>query len=187
MNALTVAVDTSSVSKQQWLKTITEDNERFEALPKKAKRVVIAQDVIARIRYNMLRPDSVFLSMEDEGAVELHEDLQCPINEQVCTACAKGSMFIALVGRANHFKYRGDFSIQSDSVEIEKTKELFTQKQLDLMEIAFERNTYDWAKSVILEAEEDRAIEFGNGFNNPDDRLIGICENIIENNGTFKI
>lgn len=108
-----------------------------------------------------------------------------------CVGCAKGGLFTSFVGRVNNFK-RGKIEDDNDIDGSEHVKllEIFTARQLALIESAFEGSQYLYSydgKSINLKEDEyDRAIQYYDNYSDENQRLIAICENIVENKGTFK-
>lgn len=108
-----------------------------------------------------------------------------------CTGCAKGGLFTSFVGRANHFKY-GEIEDDNQLISSEHIKllEIFSARQLSLIETAFEGSQYleeYEGKSISFSQKEyDRAVDFNMDYDDSDERLIAICQNIIDNKGTFK-
>lgn len=173
---------------KSFLNKIEEDNKAFDSADAAQKRVKIAQDVIDRLKVKQVIATSEFLNNE-EGCdfwLESDESYKDTVNTKVCRACAKGALFLSYVGRVNNLNGTGNgSSINYDSPEMEKLKEIFTQEQLDLMELAFERNEFSWMVTDFDEEVKERAYAFNRRRNNKDNMLKAICENIIENNGTF--
>lgn len=173
----------------KFVNTIEADNKAFDSASKAEKRVKIAKDVIARVKTKQIIPASEFLSDEEACSIDLYEDESYKelANTTVCRACAKGALFLAYVGRVNNLN--GDphnsASIEPDSVEMQKLTEIFSQDQLDLMEMAFEGTNYSWMRRDSHDEEAERAYAFNRRRTKKESRMIAVCENIIKNNGTF--
>lgn len=180
-------------SKEEFLKSIEDSNEIFNKLSKAEKRVEIAKDVIARIKLKMIDAENG-ITVEIENFEDNNLINKEIINSNTCQVCAKGALFTAFVGRVNNFnKFFHELTDNraKDSLH-KKLNKLFSWKQLALIEVAFEGHqllNYDDKGSLIILSEkvEDRATaNYAYEFDNNDELLIKICENIIENNGTFK-
>ena len=100
-------------------------------------------------------------------------------------------MFLSYVGRSNNHTYDKDegVSIGEDSRELKKLREIFTQRQLDLMELFFEGMAFSWMHNEgdrISETNKKLMQKFYKKEFDRTSKMIDICENIIENDGTFK-
>jgi len=126
---------------------IKEENKTFKKLSLDEKKVVIAQDCIARIKLEQFQPQcgtfirNTYEIKETKGT--LKNILNNPNLDIQCEACAKGGLFLAVVGRMNNFeknKLYGGNSITSD--EHTKLLEIFTIVELAYIEFAFEGEQY---------------------------------------------
>lgn len=190
------------------VKQIENENETFEALTIEEKRVVIAQDCIARIKLNQLNAKrGRFIDDGDLNVVRgknYNDDLLdnndievCSVKEKfntlpTCSACAKGSLFLTYVGRVNSFN-TNEFNLSNNNETTDnahkKLLEIFSLEQLALIETAFEGIQFideDFAGNLI-EIPHSKVIKFNKKYEIPNDRMIAICKNIIKNNGTFII
>lgn len=154
------------------LKIIGDRNRRFNKMSPERKQVTIAKDTLAVLKTKkVLAMKGVYLShtSKDNGD-------KLP-NNYNCNACALGSMFVGLTTRIkdlsvkNHSGFRNSFTAQ--------LAPYFGQDQLSDIEKAFETTPQSY------DTECDAQV-FGVKYHNDEDRLIGIMENIINNNGTFK-
>ena len=178
---------------------IEAENEIFDSLSKAEKRVRIAQDCLERIKLNLISPyTNNFLYPASISVLQMNSNLKESVNSNIqCSACAKGGLFLSYVGRVNNFdscKLVGGNDV--DDSEHKKLLEIFTLRQLALIEFAFEGNQYlnrYWDKSgensIEIKFSEKLQINAYNFCRRYDvkERLIAICENIIENKGTFKL
>jgi hypothetical protein len=171
---------------EEYIKEIETSNGVFKEATKAEKRVQIAKDVIERINFYNLTPHkgNFILNngfLQNRGDSSLQDILNK--NEIPCEVCAKGALFCSYVGRVNEIKVGAiSFNNHINNIEHRKLLEIFTKTQLDLIEIAFEGSSYlHEAKKNTFQAEV-----FYSKYNTSRDRLISICENIIENNGTFQ-
>lgn len=177
---------------------IETDNEKFNAMTPAEKRVVIAQDCLIRLDIGQIRPSmSVFVNRVSLlESIEVETDSKCYslkqyLNNQMptCVACAKGSLFLSYVGRVNDVTF-GELSGGNSLQDRNHTKllEIFSVEQLAAIECAFEGMQYietDLIGNRIRLENIDGLYDFRDNFNNSRERMIGICKNIIENNGTF--
>lgn len=169
--------------------SIIKSNEAFEKMSNAEKRVQIAKDVILRMEAEQLlayRNSLVFFIQNDEILDVNDEIYYKPLKEIInddtsvtCEVCAKGAMLISYVGRVNDFSME-DCNPDGD----EKILEFFTKRQMDLIEIAFEMTEFSWHD--LKESAIEKAKLFGSKYDNSNERLRAICENIIENKGFFR-
>ncbi len=171
------------------IKNIEASNEVFNKATKAEKRVMIAQDCIARINVKLLFPNRGSLIKSESLSVNKET-----LNSVECQVCAKGGLFASYVGRVNNFDARtsicGWNSPKNDLHR--KLSEIFTYKQLSLIEMAFEGRKYLYLDNKGNDISFDnktyiKAESYRNSFESADECLIEICENIIRNKGTFKI
>ena len=159
--------------------------------------------------YFSLRPgeDDPLLYGDVVGTLEL----QSLINQQgaKCTVCGLGACFASAVRLADNLKVEDEHvsimdwcaqpELEVETIEYQNGQKSFDQKlkkyfghvQLGLIECAFERSTDfrrqssgEWAENKS--ANVIKAAEFGECYEISDDRLIAICENLIENGGIFR-
>lgn len=196
---------------------IEKENASFKKLSKSQKRVVVAQDCLARIECNQFKVARG--QVIDTGKdLRIADSVKTFINTNTkftCSACAKGSLFLSFIGRTNQFQgheFEGINSLRS--IEHKKLLEIFTIKQLSLIETAFEGVQYlvddnnfkritfnQTTKENLYKFWENLGIKLNERFKNLkgssvfqgniknidfNNLLAKICENIIENKGTFK-
>lgn len=189
-------------------KQIQKENDLFEKMSKAEKRIVIAKDCLLRIQLGQLEVESGYFGIIPNIYTFGECDIKTVINNNVvndtkmlpCSGCAKGSLFFGYVGRVNNFKVN-NFSGRNyeNNSEHEKLLEIFSLKQLAMIEFAFEGLQY--ISGVELGNEDDIRAFFtkhGGVYDEDGDtndeatketattRFIAICENIIKNKGTFK-
>lgn len=166
-------------------------NKAFSKANKARKRVLIAKDVILRIALNNLWIKegefickSLFLNNLNDNSLSFKKVLNTNSNEIICKVCAKGALFCSVIGRINNMSI-GDVRFTGNDIENINHKQLlkyFSIEQLDMIETAFERISFIHA---ILEEDREKCKDFYDNFSNSQERLIAICENIINNQGTF--
>ena len=188
---------------------LLQQNEEFEKLGKREKRVVIAKDVIKHLNTEKLIAECGIYYDQDVTA-HVGDDLQKVIRqaEVGCTACAIGGTFFAAVYRSNDYKVdRHDLMFGqlhvSDKNMRAKLRKFFRPMQLAYIESAFEGHTFAPVKlQRRMTSREKKTLDLAAmHFNNlaakngkeyyeyeddSDFKLRSIMENIIENNGTFK-
>lgn len=177
---------------------IKADNEKFAKATKAEKRVIIAQDCLDRIRLAQIQPKfgsfcSLKVRRPEFTSLKAVLDTE---EQQVCSSCAKGSLFMSYLGRVNQFTfndllYNSGNSAYDDSHL--KLLEIFTKKQLSLIEFFFEGEQYIYKTfkfdKDIIEAYRERII---GGFDHrtlegANLMLTELCNNIIKNKGSFKL
>lgn len=176
---------------------IRRNNDKFLNMSKDEKKVEIAKDVLARLEIgNIEARQGCFFDFYKKKVIK--KDLKSVINhpETVCEVCAKGSFFLALVGRTNDFKTtqvtRGAADNSKNSPTHEKLQEIFTLKELDEIETFFEGESYlkivndkTWHKLFVyrdnvIDTLRDKTPELDVTV-----LLKEICYNIIANKGKF--
>jgi hypothetical protein len=193
---------------------IEESNDTFLNASKATKRMMLAQDVLDRIELGQLKPertgstvrmieenhfvgdnfqfDEVFSAYKDQKDVSIKETLQNPTVQ--CEVCAKGGMFLALIGRVNDFTWK-HFSpyTNHDLPPQQKLLEIFSEKMLAAIEAAFEGSTHVdvYLNGGFLMWDLSDHTYFRNfyeaHYGSPTNRLKAICTNIIQNEGSFII
>lgn len=179
----------------------TMSKEKFDALPKYKKCMVVAQDVIDRIKLKQIAPrNGHFCSIVQSenwnlGGKSLKGLLESPKTQ--CTVCAKGGLFLSYIGIVNNYDISDNMYGRFSSAEELKSEEMgmltkiFTRKQLSLIESCYEGKEYEWNDFVTMQ-EFDKCLKFRgyDYYENTDAKakklLQRICENIIKNKGTFK-
>lgn len=169
---------------------IENSNAKFELADAAKKRVIIAKDVIMRLKTeNLVAETGILVGLVSDNAT-FENSLKNFLNADIesCEVCAKGALFCSLIGRINKFSIK-DINSESGNDESNKIhkelKKYFSIEQLDLIEIAFEGDSYLGTQldDDIIDAAQDFYYEYEDDSNN---RLIAICENIIKNKGEFK-
>lgn len=163
---------------------IKKGNAKFLKMTKAEKRVAIAKDVIAQIEVRRLVPKNMtFLDIP-----EAPESLENDANElrdvlltvPTCEVCAKGALFVCAVERMDKLTV-GQYTIGADRDYMLK---LFTPKQWDLIESAFEGWSSIFVDGMIVNTP--KVEKFSDQYPDPADRMVAIMKNIIKNHGTFK-
>lgn len=194
---------------EQYNERIKKMNAEFEAMTPEQKRVAIAKDVLASIaakRFNVTTGHWV-----DFGrAVGNHNDwaIRAPAGQQLhevfyrekltekCDVCALGSLFLCAVERADKLTVAkaagydwGDLDEQVSlghklrcTLVFDYLEQWFSMDQLRLMEIGFEMGRGQFRTSDEV---EEKVAAFYLMVRQPSERLRGIMENVVRNNGEF--
>ena len=173
--------------------------EEFEALLPEEKRIRLAQDILAHLS---LPKEQQRLVMDGSCYLELYfwdsayylldknktADLQTALQQspEPCHVCAKGAFFAIRAlnydnARISQSACSNKFSETAGSLFV-KLGDFFSREQLDLMENAFEGcrmngngGIYSWA-ARMYHGEPSYIV-----------RMQKICENLIDNRGTFVV
>ena len=169
-------------------KITTISKEDFDKLSESEKRISVIKDVLSRISIGQIKPHTgAFCSFR---SVLLSEKLSSELENPKlhCESCAKGSLFLSYIGIVNNYNSKLYFvdGQNNDSNEMMMLSNIFTSKQLSLIETAFENCYYDWNEQ-LTQLEISSCCTFANKYKGDNKRLIAICENIIENKGSFKL
>lgn len=174
------------------LKLIRDRERRFKRMSKARKRVAIARDVIEQIRIRKIVPEEktwVNVCEWKNGRPEGEDLRQALIKAKECSACALGAIFVCSVfrdpgervsGISNTYYYEHEVGGADDIHN--KLRKYFTNKQLRMIELAFEEGN-GWA--FTEDSRDEDAVRFGMQFSSPAHRMEAIMNNIIDNNGTF--
>ena len=168
-----------------------------QEVPKKKAdaRVAIALDVIETILIGRMTPKSGYgyLSVKEaskEGNSS-YEALALSVKRRgktKCRVCAIGAAALCAIGLYDDAEVmeKGFYAGGASEQEMrEVLSKWFSGQQVDLLESAFECSKFnerdETAESSIL-----RAVRFGERYENAEERLIAIMENIIKNKGLFR-
>lgn len=173
---------------EELVKKIEKSNKAFEAMSPAEKRVAIARDAIERIKLGNVNPNRGYLLRNVIHFIETSKDMKTIVNEESCTVCAKGGLFVSYVGRVNNFNTcdLDDDSECKTSRPMKKLLELFTREQLDGIEVAFEEQSYSWTITGHREFINNcRSYQLNCKISSSYDAMLSICKNIIKNKGEF--
>jgi hypothetical protein len=165
-------------------KSIEKGNARFNKMTKMQKRVAIAEDVIASVRAFKFRAEpGTYFAMQNNDAITSDPQAIMQHEETVCNVCAIGAIFASKVKIGNKCTLNIDQKLGDRSI-IPNIKSIFSEKELRIIEAAFERNAQD---SIVPDDIEEKARKWHDKNHPMDDdkRLIAIMKNIIKNKGTF--
>lgn len=154
----------------------------FNRLSNKRKRVLIAQDVLARLSENKIKPRRNVMLEPDNLLIEDDESASEAIKAaKSCTVCAKGAVICSLVNRYNNAKgsdldemYDGSYT----GLDQLDTKKIFGEDLWNELECQFEGAVYyrSFETKEVLGSNEVKPKS-----------LKWLMENLIENNGQLKI
>lgn len=191
---------------------LAKKNAAFNKLTKPQKRVQIAKDVLAQLKIGFLKAktgvytdskslDRIFQKINNTYDLD-QSNLSNLLNVEVkdifdkdksCTVCGIGSLFVCAVKRLDKLKLKdlfNDADIAQSDVHSYLSK-YFSLLQLNLIESAFEGGEflnspyYDNIKAV---SQSEKAVSYFDGQRiNSTEKLKAIMNNIVENNGTFKV
>lgn len=165
-----------------FLKRIEETNELFNKSTPEKQRVMIAQDCIDRIKAILLIPKRQrIISLPDDININKEN-----VNSVTCKVCTKGGLLASYVGRVNNFDQSCVINNHSDNAVHKKLLEVFTLEQLAIIEFAFEGSQYIYSVDISDDLGEKLRL-FYDDYKTDEERLIAICENIIDNNGDFAL
>lgn len=184
-----------AIFKSKFDSSMTE--EEFNSLPHEKKKVLVAKDVIkhlnskkiiARQMSNVKFVGKKFNYYADpKGSIKEYM-CSAPADDHDCAVCAKGGLFMSIIGRANKLQFEDVYfgTTVSSSVFNQVLYNIFGREQIDLIEIAFEgRSDFYWM-GMVKPQDRLAAIEFNKNVLDPDKKLRAIMENIIKNNGEFR-
>ena len=185
----------------------------FNKLPKNKKAILVVKDVLEQIRIGRYIPTNGRYLDDQLMKISSSEDIQSNFEKiNNCEACALGTMLLSCTHLGNKLTF-GDIKMRNlGGNNSNKIKEfflsIFDAKQLLLIETAFESysgylpeaddENYDFIYNEIytkygsdilgekLTREEcNDCNEFYLKYSEDKERLIAICNNIINNNGIF--
>jgi hypothetical protein len=145
----------------EFVEQIEKDNERFNSLSKEEKKVEVCKDVLARLKFNNITAKKYHFYSSKTGSIyKPAKELlnSCNLSAPVCDCCAKGALFLSYVGRVNNYNFKSTITniSKSESVtEYNIIKELFSDEELDAIEIAFEGYSY---MHIISNKEIDKVL-----------------------------
>lgn len=168
----------------------------WDKMSKKERRVSIARDVLRRLERGELRLGiNYYCEPDDDEDFALQkgdiskEDITKLQTE--CRVCARGAFMISRISKCKDVKWEQLKNGKSNTIHVDNEansnilKDSFTQKQLGLIEAAFEFSL-EYGVDYGNSSEDSReAAKFGYDLDKPQDRLIAICQNIIDNDGKF--
>lgn len=172
-------------------------------MSKKEMRKLIIDDVLKQFRHRKLQANSRYYFYPKTGYTnsnifdESTEQIQNKVSkiQKNCTVCALGACFLSYVKKFNNCTFQdiamrpnGSMNPWDRDKFLNILNNAFENKQLQLIERAFEYSLYDRDNyfSSLTEKEKESAVEFGSQYKSDRQRLIAIMENIVANDYTFK-
>lgn len=172
-------------------KAISKKNKEFRRLPDYKQRMTIAKDVLDQLKIKRFIPKfgTYFNTNDPQVNENFANNDSCQVNEVLagvkCEVCGIGSLFVAMVDRANDCSVSELPEINSGDFMRDYLEQWFRGRQLDLIEVAFEGRIIDARELDYDDSDVIDAIKFTKNIDSPDDRIKKIMKNIIENEGTF--
>ena len=157
-------------------------------------RIQISRDTLKHIEAKSIIVEKGHYLFNEKLSEFIGESLQeCLPKLKECRVCALGALFYSYVERHNNYTIK-QLEVGKHIMDLEmrpKLKLYFSNKQLGLIETAFERNAGYAFKAGCTTNNKWRAYYYRdhNGFSQfeqSDEVLTSIMKNIIKNKGTFK-
>lgn len=180
--------------------TIEERNKGFNSATLKEQRVAIAKDAIKQIKAEKFIAEAgTYLGIEEELGCEVGDELQKVLKKRknkgaVCKVCGIGAAFISTVRLFDNYKikeeeldgwdYSTTLAVEHMDMRILLSK-YFSPSQLSLIECAFEVR-WGFGMSDSYKKDREAAAIFGDKYEDDNERLLAIFENIVAHNGIFK-
>lgn len=165
------------------MKTELLDKKTFDKLPANKKRVAICEDVLARIKARLIRPDQGDL-LHYRRHYDHKRSPQETFNSKKCVACAKGALICSWVGNFNKVSWRDvdyfDYDLNHEKSYPPALLRIFGRKMLDNMEAAFEQTINTWSYSDAEIKPYTKMFK-----KNSKGLLQKIMKRIIKNDGAF--
>lgn len=178
---------------------VTMSKKKFDSLLINEKRITIAKDVLDRISLNQFMPVAGSFFNRRGRSFDSSSNIKNELmkRDASCEVCVKGALFLGFIGIVDSYNTI-DLNTDGqrlDSQEMKLLEDVFTKKQLSLIETAFEGATYPWNEN-LTEKEFGSCYSFylkyyeagvyESHYASSKSRLKAICNNVINNNGTFK-
>jgi hypothetical protein len=165
-------------------------NDYFTKLSKSEQSVAIAKDVIKQIKAEKYTPTSGWYIRGALTRLDNEADVQTNLNVS-CNCCALGASLLSTVKYKNTLKIEDLYGYNEKNSQFTKMLDsIFTTKQQALIEASFEDGLHLQANLTkgfrLSEKDYEKCRDFYKLYNDPEDRLIGIMNNIIKNKGVFK-
>ena len=174
---------------------VEKQNAAFNRLTTLQKRVAIAKDAIAQIQSGKYKPTTGkyielnnSLKILGSGSKSLQDAF---LNATKCQVCARGALFVSQICKGNKCSlsdiglHESDRYINLYNFKDHESK-IWDEETIYLIESCFEKREMCEESSVAY-SDIEAAIHYGKSFKSAKDRLVGICQNIIDNKGKFII
>ena len=189
-------------------KRIRDRNYRFRKMPRDKQRVMIAKDVLELLdAEKIVAHPGTYLGLDesvsqkywggeewddgdgsykeieaipDADKVQLHKLIE---ESPTCEVCGIGACFVAAVRRADQATV-GDLKCGSNDRYMRRyLSQWFSRSEISEIEVAFEQSTV-FARGLPF-SRAVAAVEFGRRYNDDNERLRAIFQNIVDNGGNF--
>lgn len=164
----------------------------LDSMDPEAARILIAEDAIALLEAKRLRADVGrylwdYVPTGTTDSTQMQEIVEGWLQQDDgCMACALGSAFVASVRRFDAL-LASDFSPHRAEITA-YLKHFFAQRQLDMIELAFERNALPLpqeARDALGGDTVSACVAWGAGLHNYNTRLLALFQNLVRNRGEF--
>lgn len=181
--------------KLTWQEQIEADNEAYAKATPAERRIIITKDALAQIKAKQVYVQrGTYLNLSTEPLYNAfnkgwkffqrfsrNKNKPAVQRQDECVACAKGTLFLSAM------RCGADIDVNNQSAS-----NGFADWPADnwhLIETAFETSATDLkarkANYAIRESNTTKALCFGASYEDSEDRLVAILNNIIDNNGLF--
>lgn len=150
--------------------------------------MIIVQDAIAQIKSGVVTPSDrgkYFILNWVPDSLKADTDLQkILVNGGACEACALGVIFAEAVILTNGVKTNDDTN--SHYFQLGKLLKWFSEKELDMIETAYEGHVINDSSTVLLDPSffytklAMKCMDFGRKYETSEDRMVGILKNILK-------
>lgn len=175
-------------------------NQEFENASPERKRVMIAEDALNLLELEVLEANRGKWAVASKWSkdTECHTQVQSLLHKDsgfVCKVCAVGSLLMGVVRFKNKLTVSELLDLNNSFGSLtglsQDIREYFDFRQLSLIEYVYELGqgwtTINEIATLFSLETADKALEFANKANSSDERLRIILNNIIQNNGEFKL
>lgn len=178
---------------------MSKKQKKWEDCTPAERRVLIAKDALDSVvagKYRCIGTgyyiDSKGMKLKLPKPDTVARKSHCEMIGRTCTMCARGALLLSRAVRFNQLKLF-ELGLHGNKKLVawcrnthEGLDGAFTNKQLSLIEAAFEANYTFAEEEGYSEAVSRQAEQFGDDHPDHANRLIAILQNIIDHNGTFK-
>jgi hypothetical protein len=147
---------------------------KIEDMTPVEQRMTIARDVIAQIKAKKfyVASNTGYVSLAEKNVLPAGADpakYKLAPKMKKCTVCALGAMFIADISKDKNYSFQdASLGVEDDYIEryaiTARLGQYFTNEQMNAIEEYF---------------------EYSGGWMTDDERLMAICQNLIDNKGQF--